>query len=193
MQNSVERIVDEILVMDAQSGSREAFATLVTRWQKRLWWHALRVTGRTEPAWDITQDSWLDIVRGLRSLRDPGRFGAWAYRIVSNKARDWLYRNRRETEMEPPEMAATGIQPSSDETATDVLTVLCRLPSRSQVVLNLYYLEGFSLTEIAHILDVPEGTVKSRLHTARAEFRKLWESAGHPGNRDACIQRGENT
>ncbi len=68
MLNSTEQIADEILVMDAQGGRQEAFDMLVSRWQKRLWWHALNLTGRTDAAWDITQESWLDIVRGLTRL-----------------------------------------------------------------------------------------------------------------------------
>jgi hypothetical protein len=54
MQNPAEQIADEILVMDAQCGQREAFDILVSRWQKRLWWHAYNLAGRTEAAWDIT-------------------------------------------------------------------------------------------------------------------------------------------
>ncbi len=182
MQNSAEQIVDQILVMDAQSGRREAFETLVSRWQKRLWWRAYNLTGRTEVAWDITQESWLDIVGGLGRLNDPAKFGAWAYRIVSNKARDWLCRNRRErsAEIESEDSRASTVEQGKHETASsDVHDILARLSARSQVVLNLYYLEGLCLAEIARTLRVPKGTVKSRLHTARTEFRKYWESLGN--------------
>jgi len=95
MQNSAEQVVDEILVLDAQNKRSAACEALVSRWQRRLWWHAYHLTGQPEAAWDITQESWMDIVRGLRRLHDPARFGAWAYRIVSNKAYDWRCRNGR--------------------------------------------------------------------------------------------------
>ena len=68
MPNPAEQIADELLVIDAQSGRRDAFDALVSRWQKRLWWHALNLTGRTEAAWDIAQESWLHIVKGLTRL-----------------------------------------------------------------------------------------------------------------------------
>jgi RNA polymerase sigma-70 factor (ECF subfamily) len=180
MQNPAEQIADEILVMDAQSGHREAFDMLVSRWQKRLWWHAFNLTGRTEAAWDITQESWLDIVRGLTRLNDPAKFGSWAYRIVSHKAYDWRCRDGRECspEIEPEDTPAVTAEQGKHETAGDVHDILRRLPARARVVLNLYYLEGFSLAEIASILGTPEGTVKSRLHAARIEFRKHWESLG---------------
>jgi RNA polymerase sigma-70 factor, ECF subfamily len=180
MQNPAEQIADEILVMDAQGGRGEAFETLVMRWQKRLWWHAFNLTGHTEAAWDITQESWLDIVRSLARLKDPARFGAWAYRIVSNKAYDWRGRNGRDRppEIEPEDPHASNADQGTQETASDVQDILRRLSAHSQVVLNLYYLEGFGLAEIAGILGAPEGTVKSRLHAARLEFRKHWESLG---------------
>jgi len=178
MQNPAEQIADEILVMDAQSGHREAFDILVLRWQKRLWWHALNLTGRPEAAWDITQDSWLDIVRGLTRRTDPAKFGSWAYRIVTHKAYDWRCRDGRERspEIDPEDSPAVSAEPGKLETSGDVHDILRRLPARAQVVLNLYYLEGFSLAEISAILGTPEGTVKSRLHAARIEFRKRWES-----------------
>lgn len=180
MRNSAERIADEILVMDAQSGRREAFDMLVSRWQKRLWLHALNLTGRTEAAWEITQECWLDIVRGLTHLDDPGKFGPWAYRIVSYKAYDWRRRNRHEDlpEIELEGMPARIVVQEKYETARDVHDILRRLSAAAQTVLNLFYLEGFGVAEIAGILHMPVGTVKSRLHAARIEFRKHWESFG---------------
>ncbi|MBZ5729282.1 MAG: RNA polymerase sigma factor [Acidobacteriia bacterium] len=180
MPNAAEQIADEILVMDAQGGHREAFDMLVSRWQKRLWWHAVNLTGRTEAAWDIAQESWLHIVKGLTRLHDPARFGCWAYRIVSHKAYDWRRRYGHEGpfEIELEDMPGVTSEQGKLEMAGDIHQILCRLRARSQVVLNLYYLEGFSLAEIASILETPEGTVKSRLHAARIEFRKQWESLG---------------
>jgi RNA polymerase sigma-70 factor, ECF subfamily len=138
MQSSAEHIVDQILVMDAQIGRREAFEMLVSRWQKRLWRYAYNLIGRTEAAWDITQESWLDIVRGLGRLKDPAKFGAWAYRIVSNKARDWLSRNGRELslDIEPEDPQASTTQQVQHETARDVHDILRLLSVRSQMVLN---------------------------------------------------------
>ncbi len=187
MSSQSDRIADEVLVIDAQNGRLEAFDALVLRWQKRLWWHAHNVTGRREAAWDITQESWLDIVRGLPRLNDPAKFGSWAYRIVSNKAYDWRSRNVRDrsTGFDPEVVPEVTAEHAAHETACDVHDILRRLPARAQVVLNLYYLECFSLTEIADILGMPEGTVKSRLHAARIEFRKQWEALGNVSQRGA--------
>ena len=95
MNDPSHQIVDEILVMDCQDGDAGALNVLVSRWQKRLWAHAYRIVHDSEAAWDITQDSWLAIVRGLRKLNDPARFGPWSMQIVANKARDWIRRHKR--------------------------------------------------------------------------------------------------
>ncbi|MFH1884972.1 MAG: sigma factor [Planctomycetota bacterium] len=77
MDRPVEQLVDEILVMDCQSGSVKALEILVSRWQKRLWHYAYNLTGDSEAAWDITQDSWLGIIKGLRKLaQGAAMFGA---------------------------------------------------------------------------------------------------------------------
>ncbi len=180
MQYLSEKIADEILVMDAQRGRRAAFDMLVSRWQKRLWRHAFNLTGRTEAAWEVSQEAWLDIVRGLTLLNDPARFGSWAYRIVSNKAYDWQHRDRRKRSSETGAGDAPALAAEQEKhgVTTDIHDILRRLPARSRVILDLYYLEGFGVTEIAGILGIPEGTAKSRLHAARVEFRNQWESPG---------------
>ena len=94
VDSSVEQLVDEILVMDCQSGRVKALEMLVSRWQKRLWRHAHYLTGNSDAAWDITQESWLGIIKGLRKLHDPANFKAWAYRVTTNKSINWTRKNR---------------------------------------------------------------------------------------------------
>ncbi len=175
MNDSREQLVDELLVMDCQDGSRAAMEKLVSRWQKCLWRYALRLTGDREAAWDVTQESWLAIVRGISRLHDPARFASWAYQIVTNKANDWIGRNARARRLPPdldPEDGRSDEQAAIE--AADLQSVLPRLSDSSRTVLTLHYLEGFGLADIAGILHVPQGTVKSRLHAARNELRTLW-------------------
>jgi RNA polymerase sigma factor (sigma-70 family) len=95
MKKNISNIEDQLLVMDAQDGNAEAMEALVGRWQKRLWRHVFRLTGDREAAWDITQESWIGIIKGLRKLHDPASFRAWAYRIATNKTFDWIKKRRR--------------------------------------------------------------------------------------------------
>ena len=94
MKDDLLNIEDQILVMDAQEGNTNAMQKLVSRWQKRLWQHALRLTCDNQAAWDVTQQTWLDIIKGLRKLHDPANFRAWAYRITTNKSIDWIRKTK---------------------------------------------------------------------------------------------------
>jgi RNA polymerase sigma-70 factor (ECF subfamily) len=184
MNDSREQLVDELLVIDCQDGSRRAMELLVSRWQERLWRYALRLTGDPQAAWDVTQESWLAIVRGISRLRDPTRFASWAYRIVTNKANDWLGRNAR-TKRLPADFDRRAGQPDESQeaiAAADLQSVLPRLSDSSRTVLTLHYLEGFGLADIAGILHVPQGTVKSRLHAARNELKSQWLGTAAQGD-----------
>jgi len=168
----VEQLVDEILVMDCQSGSVKALEILVSRWQKRLWHYAYNLTGDSEAAWDITQDSWLGIVKGLRKLHDPANFKAWAYRITTNKSIDWIRKSKAVKQVSIEEIKDAPYKENKD---TDVKELMAKLDVRKQVVLNLYYFEQLSVPEISVALKIPQGTVKSRLHKARKELKELWQ------------------
>ena len=178
MNDPSNKIVDEILVMDCQSGNVKALELLVSRWQKRLWTYAYRLLGDSEVAWDITQESWLGIVRGIRKLEDPARFGPWCFRIVGNKANDWI--RKRQADRKPIQQAETeNVLTAEDcerlDKASDLSTILRKLPGNHREIIMLYYIEQLSVGEIAIVLDVPSGTVKSRLHKARECFKELWE------------------
>ena len=71
MANDRSNIEDQLRVMDAHDGDVKAMEKLVTRWQKRLWHHAFRLTADNQAAWDVTQQTWLAIIKGLRKLHDP--------------------------------------------------------------------------------------------------------------------------
>jgi RNA polymerase sigma-70 factor (ECF subfamily) len=170
-------ILDELLVLRAQGGDDQAFAALVRRWQPRLWRHAWRLSGRADAASDIVQEAWLAIVRGLRRLDDPARFASWAYRIVSHKSRDWIRRQQRRRRLDEAARneARTGETGGDHAMRDGVVDAIDRLPDPSRAILALHYLEGRRIAEIATILDVPPGTVKSRLHHARHQLKQLLE------------------
>jgi len=172
MQPAKEQIIDQLLVMDAQDGDARAMEKLVARWQKRLWQHAYRLVGDTEAAWDITQQTWLGIIRGLRKLRDPADFKAWAYRITTNKAVDWITKSRTARQVGIEEIQEPPQEQKKDIGLEDLLE---RLDMRKRAVLSLYYFEQLSVPEISVALNIPKGTVKSRLHNARRELKELWQ------------------
>jgi len=166
------QIIDEILVMDSQAGSVKAMEILVSRWQKRLWSYAYRLTRNKDAAWDITQETWLAIIKGLRKLHDPANFKAWAYRITTNKSIDWIKKRKANRQISIEEMQEHQHEAKDD---TGVKELLQKLGIRKQVVLSLYYFEQLTVPEISIALNIPTGTVKSRLHSVRKELKKLWQ------------------
>ncbi len=183
MKRTPEVIYDEWLVLRAQDGDAEALKILARRWHARLYRHAARLTGDAEGASDAAQDAWLAIVRGLRRLDDPARFPAWALRIVSFKSADWIRmqvrdRNRARNATPAENSAAPPFSPPPDEPSDDVARLrnaLRTLSSDHRAALSLHYLDGLSVDEIALALNVPAGTVKSRLHHARARLKQTLE------------------
>ena len=165
---------DQLLVMEAQDGSRQAMEQLVGRWQKRLWQHAFRLTQDNSASWDVTQAAWYDILRQLRNLHDPASFKAWAYKITTCRAIDWIKKKRhvQSLPVETMELLAAKPKPQSE-----MDELLGQLDVDKRVVLSLYYFEELSISEISEALKIPAGTVKSRLYTARNELKILWEKA----------------
>lgn len=145
---------------------------LVERWQPRLWTLA-RVLTNENDAWDITQETWLAVVRGIDRLRNPAGFSTWAYRIVRNKAADRIRQRMRQRSVSEEEPAGSTSSPHTD--VSDVHAALATLPAADRELLTLHYLEGMQYEELAEILDIPLGTVKSRLYKARERLRTLME------------------
>ena len=170
MVEQSEQLVDEILVMDCQSGSSKALDMLVSRWQKRLWRYACRLTGSSEAAWEVTQESWLGIIRGLKRLKDPAAFRAWAYGITTRKSIDWI-RKRAARRQVSVEDVQDPVREGKDDPG--VRELLGKLDPRKQAVLSLYYFEELAIGEIASALGIPDGTEKSRLSAARRELKEL--------------------
>ncbi|MFQ5490305.1 MAG: RNA polymerase sigma factor [Phycisphaerae bacterium] len=175
-------IQDELLVLQCQQGDAAALKTLISRWQPRLARLAWRLTADREAARDVVQDAWLAIVRGLRRLDDPARFRSWAYRIVNNKCADWTRRRvvqrsvARDLQNAAVTKAAdqTGKTDSTGEVAS-MRQALKRLPDEQRSILSLHYLDGMGVADIARVLDVPVGTVKSRLYHARNRLKQAME------------------
>jgi RNA polymerase sigma-70 factor (ECF subfamily) len=170
------RILDEYLLVSARAGDRAAFDRLARRWQAKLLAHAWRLLGDAEGARDAVQEGWIEIVRGLPGLRDERAFPAWAFRIVSRrcaKAIDAAVRRRQVA-------AAVAIEAEApiDEAASDhdrLRAAIRALPEGQRAAIALFHFEDMSVAEVAVALDVPVGTVKTRLMHARQKLRAALE------------------
>ena len=176
--NQRDRFNDELLVLRCQEGDAEALEALVERWQARLWQHAWRLTGDESTAWDAVQEAWIGISRGLFRLADAAAFPAWAYQVVSHKCHDALRRRRRRwkvTEMYGQQIQSQQYSAAEQRQHQSLKEALAELSGPDRALLSLRYEEQFDTAEIARILSVPEGTVKSRLFYARQRLRRYLE------------------
>jgi len=175
---SPERALDEYLVLLSQAGSTDAMDGLARRWTPRLLRYAARVLGGSaesaEAARDLVQDTWIAAIRGLPGLRDPARFPAWIYGIATRKCTDVIRKNvrRRRLDPEAAESDAHREGPAvSAEDRIDLAAAIRELSPKQRAAVHLFYGEDLSVEEIASALDIPAGTVKSRLHGAREALK----------------------
>jgi len=172
MKDNLSNIENQLLVMAAQGGNAAALEKLVCLWQKKLWQYVFRLTTDVHASWDITQQCWLEIIKGLKKLHDPTSFKAWAYRIATNRSIDWLKNKNKNRHINLESIEVDRNQKDND---LQVKELVQRLKNDSRVILSLYYFEQLSIPEISIALSIPQGTVKSRLFKARVELKKLWE------------------
>jgi RNA polymerase sigma-70 factor, ECF subfamily len=174
------------LVERAQAGDRVAFERLVERRLDRAYRTARAILGNEADARDATQEAFLHAWRQRARLRDPARFDAWLGRILVNSCRELLRGRRRRAVREiaagdllDPLDAVPARDPPPDERTASLDTLeraFERLAAAERAILVLHHLEHQPLTEIAATLDVPVGTVKSRLHAARHSLERALEA-----------------
>jgi RNA polymerase sigma-70 factor (ECF subfamily) len=179
MRKSREQIYDELLVIKCRQADKGAFDELVGRWQKRLWHYAFKVTGSESAAWDIVQETWYGIIKGIRKLEDVSVFPRWAFRIANNKCADWLRKQRLQirlnNELSKQPRSESDKKQNGDKKTEFLRAAIERLSPDRRSLLTLRYHEGFDISQIAEILSVPEGTVKSRLHRTLDQLRQTVE------------------
>jgi RNA polymerase sigma-70 factor (ECF subfamily) len=168
---------DRELIAASKDGDRGAFGTLVLRYRRLVLSVAYRVCGDEGLADDIAQETFVRAWEKLGSFRAEGNWRGWICRIASNLTIDALRRQHPQVELAALSLVAPGQGPESqvlsDERAVAVRSAILCLPMRARMALVLREYEGMSYAEIAEALDIPLGTVKSRLNDAR---RRLGEA-----------------
>jgi len=160
---------DAELVARFKNGDRSAFDALVSRHQRRVYNLAYRMLGRVEDARDAAQEALLSCYRHLGSFRGDSAFGTWLHRITVNACYDSL---RRRPPDPSPLSEVVEPAPARDHAdqavaAVDVQRALLAVPPEFRGALVLHDIQGLPYEDVAEALDVPLGTVKSRLHHGR--------------------------
>jgi RNA polymerase sigma-70 factor, ECF subfamily len=182
MRDELRQSEEAALVLRAQEGDGEAFRTLIESYDRRLLYYIRRVLGEAEEAFDVLQEVWLRAHRNLRKLESPRAFRVWLYRIAHDQTISALRRSYREMPLEelPLDKVPDGTAPDSKFDAADVVHAALRALSLDhRRVLTLHFLEDMSVEEVAEVLATSTGTVKSRLHYAKAALCRWIEEREH--------------
>ena len=184
--NKISTITDEELIARFQAGTETAFIELVDRYKNRLLNFVYRFVGDRDEAEDIVQDTFLKVYKNRHAYREVAKFSTWIYTIAGNLARSELRKRRRhktytmsqigleDREFDPPD---TDIGPETQVTGRfeelEIQRAIRQLPDQFRTIIILRDIQELSYEEISKILDIPMGTVKSRVNRARLKMQEL--------------------
>lgn len=178
---------DQSLIAECLQGNTAAFGELVRRYQDRLYHSVYRLVDNAEDAQDVVQDAFLNAYQSLDGFKGGSRFFTWLYRIAVNTAISLKRKRRVAVRMEtgsngkcidpadPSEENRPGHALEQAELERRVHEALGRLSPEHRAVLIMKDMEGQKYEAMAEILQVPIGTIRSRLHRARLELREVLE------------------
>jgi len=174
-------IESELLVVRWLRGDREAFGGLVRLWERSLFYYVRRLVDAEQDAWEVLQETWLKVFKAGKSLRDPAAFPAFLYRTARNAAVSRLRENVPQSDERVEDVGDENGEEwvTEFDDAEQVHRALDRLPVLHREVLTLFFLRELSLEEIAGLLEIPVGTVKSRLFHARRAIHRVIEGDHH--------------
>jgi RNA polymerase sigma-70 factor, ECF subfamily len=181
---------DQALIDRFRGGDEAAFTALVERHERRVYNLAYRILGRAEDAREASQDAFLSCFRNLSRFRGDAAFTTWLHRIAVNACYDMLRRRQpipfSELELVEPPPAPDHAEAAA--AAVDVHRALQEVPIEFRAVIVMYDLHGMPYEEIAQALEVPLGTVKSRLHRGRVALgRALGAPSGIAGTTGSTV------
>jgi RNA polymerase sigma-70 factor (ECF subfamily) len=171
---------DGQIVAMVLGGNAEAFATLVERYDRAVYHLAYRTLRDVEEARDVAQEAFFKAYRSLRTFKPGAKFSTWIFAITYHACCDRLNRRKRYSNDELPERADPSPGPEAMALASDeahrLRAAIEALPEKYRTVITLYHLQGRQYEEIANVLGLPMGTVKTHLFRAKEQLRKLLDA-----------------
>ena len=178
---------EKALIERAAKGDGEAFSQLMAAQEGRMYAVALRMCGHREDAQDCLQEAMLRIFRSISGFKGQSSFATWVYRITMNTCLDELRKKRNRTSTSLDGLLEAGWSPSDEfdtperhalnrEKSAEIRRVIAELPEDMRAAVVLRDIEGLSYEEIARVLDINVGTIKSRISRGREKLREKFQS-----------------
>jgi len=167
----------DLLVLTAQNGSHRAFGLLVELYHKPLVGFAFKLGNDKELANDAVQESWIKAAKNIRKLKDPRAFKSWIYRLVRWKLLDMLrHKSRESNQLEALNEESVSDYLETESSGNETLSIAIQhLPNIEKQIIHLFYLDEMKIAEISIVLEIPAGTVKSRLNRARQMLKQKYQ------------------
>tara|TARA_R110000868_G_scaffold410693_5_gene699846 strand:+ start:24576 stop:25130 length:555 start_codon:yes stop_codon:yes gene_type:complete len=181
MSNKPEHILNDYLVARYQEGDKNSLKILIRQFNPSLERQIYAQTRDKDSLEDLVQESWYAIIGGLKTVQLRISFEVWALSIARRKAIDWI-RIQQSARKKTQEMYLIEQRESiSNEDAVDTILerkarlriAITELPKSQHIVLTMFYLENYSVKEVAEVLEISTGTVKSRLFNAREHLKEI--------------------
>jgi RNA polymerase sigma-70 factor (ECF subfamily) len=195
---------DQLLVERVQRGDRRAFDLLVLRYQQRIMKLIMRYVHDPAEAQDVAQEAFIKAYRAMPAFRGDSAFYTWLYRISINTAKNYLVALQRRpvdygVDLQDPENYEANVRlrdedspeglALQEELRQTVERTIASLPEELRTAIMLREIDGLSYEEIAHAMDCPVGTVRSRIFRAREAIDKSIEALSGPGRAESAVKR----
>ncbi|MEK7407745.1 MAG: sigma-70 family RNA polymerase sigma factor [Acidobacteriota bacterium] len=171
---------EEIRALLAGKRHREAFELLLSAYQNKVFRLACGMLGNEALAEETAQDVFVRIWKALSGYRGEASLSTWIYAIARNTCLTAIRRGASREEVSLDDPAAQAAAAHREENRGEVFAELARLPEKYRQVLTLFYMEEKSYEEVARLLDLPMGTVKSHIHRARKQLAQQLLASGYP-------------
>lgn len=177
-----EKRGDEQLVRRMIADDREAFDLLMESYYPKTLRMAYLISGSYADSEDIVQETFIQVYLNRRRIREPQYFERWLYKTLTREAWRVCRRNKKEQPVEEvfgentPSGASVPEEVMKNARDKELYEAIGRLPAKQRIAVVLYYFNGMSTREIASVMGCLEGTVKSRLYTARNQLKQVLES-----------------
>lgn len=189
--SKLSRAEDSILIERIKQGDLSAFDELIARYEKQVYSFAYRMAQNYDDANDIASEAFIKVFQAINKFRGESNFSTWVFRIVTNTYLDKKKRSKAHLNVaidEYVELDESSVAKQFEDPAPDplemmeeserkdiILDAINQLPDYQRIIIDLFHLQGLSYEEIAEVVSLPIGTVKSRLNRARLVLRDILE------------------